>query len=140
MGKEPMSIPSLELFTVDYILWCDLPSVVWIHNLHCCWHCPQPCLNHGKASNWPWYQSVSLQRSSQRSIEVRYRIAVVMHLDPLWELWKQPRSQSCLCMPSKPTAAMARAIPAIGASIVHLDIPWMLSLESQWRQHKFMDQ
>ena len=62
-----------------------------------------------------------------------------MHLDPPWKLWKQPRSQSCLCMPSKPIADMARAIPATGASIVHLDIPWMLSSESQWRQHKSMD-
>ena len=85
-------------------------------------------------------QMLSLQRrSSQRSTEFRYQIAVVMHLDPPWKVWKQPRSQSCLCMPSKPIADMARAIPATGASIVHLDIPWMLSSESQWRQHKSMD-
>ena len=53
------------------------------------------------------------------------RTAVVVHLDLLCELWKQPRPRptpACMCLPAKPTATNVRTAQAMGAPIVRSDV------------------
>ena len=56
-----------------------------------------------------------------------------MHLDPLWELWKQLRlwlgPTPCVYVPTKPTAAKARPVSAAGA-LICLDVLQALNLQS----------
>ena len=39
-------------------------------------------------------------------------------------------------LPTDPTAAKARPLPAVGAPVVHLDVLQALNLQSQWRRSK----
>ena len=68
------------------------------------------------------------------------RTTVVMHLELLLELWRQLRPwlvpAPCMHMPTKPTAAKGRPIPAAGAPIVCLDVPQVLNSQSQWQRCK----
>ena len=68
-------------------------------------------------------------------LESGTRTAVVLYLDPLWDLWKQPRPQPhpCACTPTKPTAANAGLAPGTSAPIVHSAVPQVLSLQSRPR-------
>ena len=55
-----LSIPPQELFTGKYALWYRLSLSVRAHKVHCFWHCPQPCLNHGNSGNQPGFPSVTV--------------------------------------------------------------------------------
>ena len=69
------------------------------------------------------------------------RATVVAHLDPPWELCKQPRPWPCLhiCTPYKPTDSKSRPVPAVGVPIVHLDVLQVQILQSWWWQFKSLD-
>lgn len=69
------------------------------------------------------------------------KTVVVMYQDQVWELWKQSRPQSSLCVYvlTKPIAAKAEPIPAAGVPIIHSDVPQRLSLQSQQWWFKSMD-
>lgn len=65
LGKEPLSILALELFTCECALLRHLSLFVWAHRVHCCWHCSQPHFIHEYVCNWPWCLSgVVFTRSS----------------------------------------------------------------------------
>ena len=79
LGEKPLSIPLQELSTEKCPLWCHLSPTMWAHKIHCCWHCPQPWLNHGNSDNWPWCPSGSMllkplaQIHWHSTVEVRHR-------------------------------------------------------------------
>lgn len=79
LGEEPLSISPPELSTGECALQFNLSPIVWPHKVHCCWHWPQPHLNHGNAPSQPWFPSSavitkpSVQISRHRSTEVSYQ-------------------------------------------------------------------
>ena len=80
LGEEPLSIPLQRLSNSKSTVWCCLSPFVWAHSIQCCWHCHQPHLSHGSASNWPRCPSGTVLRKPpvqihrHRSTEVRYQV------------------------------------------------------------------
>ena len=103
-GREATVFFSLEVFTCECALLCPLSPVVWAHKVHCFWHCFQSFFSCGYACNWLWWLSGIFFHSGTSADPLRSgpRTAVVMHLYPLWELWRQLRLWSgpiptCMC-------------------------------------------
>ena len=63
------------------------------------------------------------------------RTAVVMHLDPLWELWMRLRLWPVplrMSLHTKPPPAKARSVPAAGRLVVLSSVLQTLNLGSRW--------
>lgn len=119
------------------ILLCHFSPLVLTHKLHYCWNCSQPHLNHGYSGNCSWcFSGIVFTKSPVQIHQSHPRTAVVMCLDPLWELMETAQILTC-SRPTKPTAAKARPISGAGA-FIRSDILQVLSFQSQQQWCKSM--
>ena len=85
-GRESVSIHLLELFICECTLPCQLSSAVQALRLNSGWHCSQPHLNCGYASNCPWWllDFVFIKATSIDPQKPCLKTEVIINLDPLW--------------------------------------------------------
>ena len=105
------------------------------HKLHYCWNCSQPHLNHGYSGNCSWFFSgLVFTKPPEQIPQSHPRTAVIMCLDPPWELMETAQIRTCssplVYVPTKPTAAKARPISDAGA-LIRSDILQVLGFQSQ---------
>ena len=141
-GRKVTEFSPLELFTCVCVLLCHFSPLVLTHKLHYCWNCPQPHLNHGYSGSCSWFFSGLVFTKPPVQIPQSHpRTAVIMCLDPLWELMETAQIRTCssppVYVPTKPTAAKARPISDAGA-LIHSDILQVLSFQSQQQWCKSM--
>ena len=135
LREEPLSVPLPELSTVKCAPWCHLKPIVKAHKVYCWWHALGPTSTLGMQAVVPGVpQALCLQSHQRKStsadpLKSGTTTAVVAHLDPPWELWKQRRPCPSLHVraPTEPTDAKARPIRAAGAPVVHSDVVQSLS-------------
>ena len=133
LGEEPLNIPLIHLFTCECALLYHISPVVWVHKVYCCWHYSQPHLSCGYADNQLlcFLRYCFHQATSTEPLNLGPITAVVMHLDPLWELWRQLRlglAQLLHNAPTKPTAAKSRPFPSEAVLVIHPVDPLALNL------------
>ena len=81
LGEETLSIPLQELSTGKCTLWCRLSPIVYAHKVHCCWHCPWPCL--GLANTGSHLRSPSGTLLTNPAVQICWhKSAKAKHQDP----------------------------------------------------------
>ena len=135
LGEEPLSIPSLELFTCECSLVCHLSPVVWVHKETIVGTALGPILTGRMLAIGPGVSQVFSPVHQYISTEVRSKDCSSHAPGPTVGTVEAAQtlawSNSCMYIPTKPKAAKARPILAAGTFVVHSDVPQVLNLQSR---------
>ena len=135
LGEQPQSIPLPELFTPECALLCHLSPVVQTHKVTAVGTALGPVSTLEMPEVSPSVPQALFSQGHQcRSTEARSQNCSSCAPGPTVGAMEAAQTLAWpslhVYVPTKPTAAQARHVPAMGAPVVHSDVLQVLHVQS----------